>query len=75
MEEQRYQHRNKTPNGRRHHFSDLRIRMRKLDTEEGGDKENRCFRTMVLKTNTMRTMGINGHKQDDPRAGQTENIA
>ena len=30
---------------------------------------------MVLETNTTHTMDINGHKQDDPRAGQTEKIA
>ena len=43
-------------------FSDLHERMRKLDTQEGREKKNRCFRTMVLETNTTHTMDINGHK-------------
>ena len=40
MEEERYQHRNKDPNGQRHRFPDLHIRMRKLDTQEDGETEN-----------------------------------
>ena len=75
MEEQGYQHRNKDPKGERHRFSDLQVRMRKLDSQESGEKENRCFQTMALETNTTHSMDINGHKQDDPRGGQTKNIA
>ena len=30
---------------------------------------------MVLEANAAHTMDINGHKQDDPRASQAENIA
>ena len=56
MEEQRYQYRNKDLSSQRHRFSELHLRMRKLDTQEGGENGNRCFRTMVLETNTTHTM-------------------
>ena len=43
MEEQRYQHRNKDPNGQRHRFPDRHVHMRKLDTQEDGEKEIDAF--------------------------------
>lgn len=75
MEKQGHQHCNKDRNNQCHRLPNLHVCMWELDTQEERQKEDRCFRTVVLEANDAHIMGGEDHEQNDPGACQTKCIA